>query len=149
MELPALEQEQEIGEFDSLVLILKKQYRNKKVTPKQFEFNSQTKPWNIDHRVVHVILQCIPISVLQKIIPNGRVLISISVDKNITLKCLYKLLTEYLQDNLEVQGYSYMRSSSKMVLSDQNHESFMCKDPAIFEQIYQEPYSLVKMINTG
>jgi hypothetical protein len=33
-ELPALEQEQEIGEFESLVLVLKKQFRNKRVVPK-------------------------------------------------------------------------------------------------------------------
>lgn len=85
---------------------------------------------------MHVILQCIPIIVLEKINPNGRVLISISVDKNISMKAMYKLLTEYLQNNLEAQGYSYMKSSSKMVLSEQNHESFMCKDPAIFEQIF-------------
>ena len=59
MELPALELEQEIGEFDSLVLVLKKAFKSKKnVEPKRYEFLeslSQTKI-SSQQRYVHVVL---------------------------------------------------------------------------------------------
>lgn len=42
-----------------------------------------------------------------------------------------------------------MMKSSKMMISEQNHQTFMCNDPEIFEQIYQEPFSLVKMVSSG
>lgn len=36
-----------------------------------------------------------------------------------------------------------------MVMSDQNHQTFMCNDPEVFEEIYQEPFNLVKMVSSG
>lgn len=113
--------------------MLKKKFRNKKIAPKLLEFKNNVKPRSENHRVMHVILQCIPIPVLLKINPNGRTVISLSIQKNVTMKSMYKIISEYLQTNLEIQGYQYMMKSSKMMISDQNHQTFLCNDPEVFE----------------
>ena len=59
------------------------------------------------------------------------------VKKNLPIKALFRLITEELKANLEIEGLEYMVKSSKLVLSEQNHQIYMCNDPEVIEKIYQ------------
>lgn len=113
---------------------MKQKYKNTKIAPKQYEFNKNNVQQPLaNQRTIYIVLHCIPIPLIKKINPSGKVLISLNVDKDLTIKSLFKVVTEYLKYNLEFNGYNYMKSSSKMIISEQNHQAFICNDPEIME----------------
>ena len=42
-----------------------------------------------------------------------------------------------------------MKSSTKLILSEQNHQLFMCSEADVFEQIYQQPFDLLTLAQQG
>ena len=56
MELPALELEQEMSEFDALVLCVKKSWLKKQNQPKEYFFLRQLTSNNKKYRVIHSIV---------------------------------------------------------------------------------------------
>jgi hypothetical protein len=82
-----------------------------------------------------------------KISPNHRAVISLSIDKTCSMKGVLRNLTTFFQSNMEMQEEKY--SNSKLILSENNHQLFMCKDAEILESIYKEPTQLINMLNAG
>jgi len=83
---------------------------------------------------------------LLKANPNERIVIPLAIDINEPVKSLFKHLTKYFRENLEREGFHYIKNSTKLNLSELNHQMFMCNDPDIFESVYLDPLELIKMI---
>ncbi len=64
------------------------------------------------------------------------------------MKQVYRALNQYFQDNLDQRGLFYIKKSTKLILSETNHQVFQCKDEQVFEEIYQEPFSLIQLISS-
>lgn len=134
MDLPALDLEQEIGEFEGLVLIEKKDWKkrlaNSSVRMQHLTFLEDI-PIAEDlqltqqtDRIIYVIIQCIPIPILLKTTNSRSLIIPISIDQRDPVKNLFKLINAYFQASLEQRGLTTWKNSTKLILSEQNHQFF-------------------------
>ena len=64
-----------------------------------------------------------------------------------SMKGLLRHLTNFMHNNLEQNGE--VINNSKLILSENNHQLWMCQDPQVLESIYHDPVQLVNMINNN
>ena len=76
---------------------------------------------------------------------SNSMIIPIVIQKTDPIKNIFKQINLYFNDNLQQRGLYYMKDSTKLILSEQNHQIFQCKDEEIFETIYEEPYELLSL----
>jgi len=87
-------------------------------------------------RVLFAVIHCIPIPILRKATMSESLIIPVALDGNLRVKQVYRALNSYFQDNLDQRGLFFIKNSTKLILSDTNHQVFQCKDEQVFEMIY-------------
>ena len=79
-------------------------------------------------RVIYVIINCIPVPIMLKATNSDSLIIPIVIEKSEPIKSIFKKINLYFSDNLQQRGLYFMKDSTKLILSDQNHQIFGCKD---------------------
>jgi hypothetical protein len=72
-------------------------------------------------------------------------IIPIVIQKTEPIKSILKQINLYFSDNLQQRGLYFMKDSTKIILSEQNHQIFQCSEEEIFQQIYEKPYDLLDL----
>ena len=99
-----------------------------------------------NERIIYVIPQCIPIPITLKTTNSRSLIIPISIDQREPIKNLYKHINKYFQETFDKRGLEAWKNSSKLIMSEYNHQLYQCTDEQIFEQLYTKPYDLLQMI---
>jgi len=109
MELPPLDLNQKIGEYESLVLIRKRGWKPSKALNNKQKYSfieevprreSPPPPTTSlqesdDTRIVYIIVHCIPIPVLLKATASETMIIALSLPRKDPISSVFKKLTNY------------------------------------------------------
>lgn len=89
-DIPALDHNQNIGEFDALVLVQKRNYRGPVVTNKEYNFKQS---WSLEpyQQTFYVIIECIPMPLMLKVAKS--MVIPMKLDSSDPIKVVFKQLT--------------------------------------------------------
>ena len=74
-----------------------------------------------DRKLLLIIIQSIPIPILLRATSSESLIIPFVVEANSSLKDLFKVVNKYFKDNLDSRGLYFIKSNSKLIVSDQNH----------------------------
>ena len=97
-DMPALAHDQEIGEFDALVLVQKRNWKGGATPQKKYSFmyDNYIQAAKSKTRLLYVIIHCIPIPILLKASLSNCLIIPVNMKLTDPVKALFKHLTLYL-----------------------------------------------------
>ena len=64
------------------------------------------------------------------------------------MRQVYKGINQYFNDNVDNRGLFFIKNSSKLVMSETNHQVFQCGDDKIFDAIFKDPNNLNSFIES-
>ena len=75
-------------------------------------------PTDEQTRLFYVIVQCIPIPLMKRFTSSSSIIVPIILRKQQPLKQIYKSMNGYLKQAIEDRGFSKMKNSTKLILSE-------------------------------
>jgi hypothetical protein len=79
-----------------------------------------------NQRILYVIVQCFPISLIVRASQSRSLIIPLVLHNDALVKDVYQKLYDYFDTRLDAKGLYFIKNSSKLILSDKNHQIFEC-----------------------